>query len=217
MSFRVRQFSIPRSGSTFTQQVFWILAGKNNVLTYHVIRPEINVIVYRNFIDAFMSYFRVQTDQDDYFIDDPKVVDLYLYGPGPKDGSYIIYINSLFWFAGKLNGKLVLEYETDIVDEDGDNRYDHLVKKIGGHFNREFTDEDIARVREYCSVEANKKRSQEQGSWHNVNREHNIHGRHIWDPKPGDWREHCSEEVENYLLNSELNTRYKTWRKIVGH
>jgi hypothetical protein len=177
---------------------------------------ETNVIVYRDFIDAFMSYYRVQTDQSDYYVDDIKEIYGCLNGPLAKDGPYIIYIRNLFWYANRLKGRLLLEYETDIIDEHGKNRYEHLVSKIGLHFRTAFTEKDINRVSEYCDISINKKRGNEQGAWRNVNREHNIHGRHVYGGVPGNWRSHVNNYIENFLCESELNKLYHEWQKIVG-
>jgi len=212
----INQFSVPRSGGTFCQQVFWVLVRKDNVHTGHAVKPNVNVIVYRDFIAAFMSYYRVQSNQSEYYLDDIDTVNQYLVGRGAKNGPFLRYIHNLFFYKGKLDGKLILEYESDLVDESGQNRYYPLVDKICTHFDIQYDHTTINKVAEYCDISVNKKRAQQQGDWVNVDREHNIHGRQILDGMHDSWKERCSREVKDYLLKSQLFKKHQEWQKIVG-
>lgn len=203
---KIKEFSIPRSGSTFIYQILKQIFG--DVLLTHHYEPGIQIIVYRNFLDSVISHHRVMKYKMDNFI---------IHSKAELDSAIergIEFQEQIFLFENELDGKLILSYEDDIYLPNGQNNYENVFKKIEQHFNINFDDKK-EEIKQYTNYQLNKKRSGNYKNFDKYDLTTKIHGKHVVSGEIDYWKTHVVPELHAYYLTSITNGNYNKWIKML--
>ena len=202
---KIKEYSIPRSGSTFIYQILKELF--EDVLLTHHYEEGINIIVYRNFLDSIMSHYRVIYEKpDDFIITEKEEIDEAI-------NLDIEFMNQIFLFENELEDKLILSYENDIFLPDGKNNYKNIFNKFEEFFNIEINNKK--EIIENTNFQKNKVRSFEYKNFDKYNLKTKIHGKHVVDGQIGSWKKHIDPNLHDYYLKSIANDNYNKWLYIL--
>jgi hypothetical protein len=202
----VTQFSLPRSGGTFLYQIFKLIF--KDVITSHRHIGNTNIIIYRNFFDSFISFYRIKNDsKSDFIISKKSHLDVYI-------KLYCEYVNELFKYKNELKGKLIFEYDKDIYLGEGKNKYEHIFSKIENYFKIKINNKN--EIIEYTNYDINKQRSAQYSSFKKYNKETLIHGQHVSSGEKNEWKKHLIPELHEHLIYSSLGKKYDEWLKVLN-
>jgi len=198
---QIRMSSSPRSGGTFIYQILEMLT-QGKIVRSHEYKKNRNVIIFRDFLDSAISYYRVMNDlYDDFYINDKDVLDKII-------NNYIPYTSNIVKYVNDGCYRLYLVYEYDIKTKEGNN-YDTIFQKIGQFFNIKIPNTLRESIISETNININKKRSKKYETFHKWDDRNLIHGKHVHTGDVGIWKNHVSNQLHEYYENSLLNKNHK--------
>jgi hypothetical protein len=193
--------SAPRSGSTFICQIIGMLQN-NSECRSHGYDKSRNIIVFRDFLDSAISYYRVMNDlSDNFFIEDKSVLDKII-------SDYIPYTNNIIKYLNDGINRLYLVYEYDIKSDEG-NYYDKIFSKLSEFCGIKIGDELKNKIINETNIETNKLRSNKYETFHKWDSKNLIHGKHVHTGKVGIWKTHVHKTLHSYYESSLLSNNYE--------
>lgn len=211
---RVVEYSVGRSGATLVKQALQkLMPGIDVDFTHDPVerQPWPAIIVYRDFRDVLVSHWRVHED-----INFEKLNSGYKI-PEDQLDKYLDIIcerieAGLNYTKEQHPEALLLKYELF------HNDFYYLFNKLEAHFNKQWPDsiknkkwpsELKYAVKDYCSLEANKKRQEKMDTFKDWD-DDGIHGLHIYKGEAGTWR-HMIDEKHHAKVNERLRPYLEEW------
>jgi len=202
---QVHHYTIGRCGSAFISQILFAIFGFENVWAGHEELQKIDspvVITYRDFRDVAVSYWRVTRDIK------PAALDA---GQKMTTAEVRGMANNVAGMVKTLNGvcernphALMFRYEDFFPDN-----FALILGDMQRYFKISLTPEEINNIKDKYSLSANKKRSDELGTFKKVGAEW-MHGNHVYKGTVGGWKS-LIQPQDYHILNNALAPHLKKW------
>lgn len=194
---RISQFSVPRSGSSLISTILKKIFKE--VKHYHEYDGGVSVVIYRDFRDSLLSYYRVVNNiKDDFFITEKKEIDEIINNP-----RFIQPINDLHKYK-KRKGILFLKYE-DFFSNEKKNDFDFIFDRIENHFSINIPNEIKNDLIENHNI-INNAKNIEMG----INNNYTYGKIHINKGEVGLWKKYITPNLHDYYME-RLKEHLKLW------